>query len=242
VIDRLIYDNLDPLTALAAAAAGTSRVELLSTVVNACWRNNAVLLAKQLSSVARLSGGRFTAGVGMGGWPADYEASSVPLAGRGALFDASLATMQRTWQEIGGRPKVLLGGTVRASFARAATDVSDGWVAPLFGLALLQEGRAAVRRAWAEARREGRPRIVTGRYFCLGVEADETADEYIRHYYGADFFDVARADTLTDAEQIREELRRLSQAGCDDVLLYPCSGDLEQIDFLARAIDVDATA
>jgi alkanesulfonate monooxygenase SsuD/methylene tetrahydromethanopterin reductase-like flavin-dependent oxidoreductase (luciferase family) len=67
VIDRLVYDNLDPLTALSAAAACTGRVELMSTVVNVCWRNNAVLLAKQLSSVVRLSGGRFTAGLGMGG-------------------------------------------------------------------------------------------------------------------------------------------------------------------------------
>ena len=58
VIDRLVYDNLDPLTALAAAAATTSRIGLTSTVVNVCWRNNPVLLAKQLSSVARLSGGR----------------------------------------------------------------------------------------------------------------------------------------------------------------------------------------
>jgi alkanesulfonate monooxygenase SsuD/methylene tetrahydromethanopterin reductase-like flavin-dependent oxidoreductase (luciferase family) len=46
VIDRLLYDDLDPVTALAAAAACTSRVELMSAVVNVCWRNNAVLLAK----------------------------------------------------------------------------------------------------------------------------------------------------------------------------------------------------
>jgi alkanesulfonate monooxygenase SsuD/methylene tetrahydromethanopterin reductase-like flavin-dependent oxidoreductase (luciferase family) len=46
VIDRLIYDNLDPLTALAAAAACTSRVELISTLINVCWRDNTVLLAK----------------------------------------------------------------------------------------------------------------------------------------------------------------------------------------------------
>src|ERR671919_411782 len=65
VIDRLVYDNLDPLTALAAAAARTSRIELASTVVNVCWRGNALLLAKQLASVDRLSGGRLTAGLGM---------------------------------------------------------------------------------------------------------------------------------------------------------------------------------
>lgn len=34
VIDRLVYDNLDPLVALAAAAARTERVELLTTVLN----------------------------------------------------------------------------------------------------------------------------------------------------------------------------------------------------------------
>src|SRR6059058_185616 len=74
VIDRLIYDNLDPLTALSAAAACTSQIELTSSMINVCWRNNPVLLAKQLASLARLSGGRLSAGLRMGGWPADYEA------------------------------------------------------------------------------------------------------------------------------------------------------------------------
>jgi alkanesulfonate monooxygenase SsuD/methylene tetrahydromethanopterin reductase-like flavin-dependent oxidoreductase (luciferase family) len=236
VIDRLVYDNLDPLTALAAAAACTSRIELTSTVVNVCWRANPSLLAKQLSSVHRLSAGRVTAGLGMGGWPADYEASGVALTGRGALFDASLATMDRTWDETGHRPRILLGGTVKASYVRAATRMSEGWVSPLFGLSMLQDGKEAVGRAWAGAGREGRPRIMTGRYFSLGPAADAIADEYIRHYYGDDFFDFARADTMTDAEQILTELKRLSEAGCDDVVLFPCAGDLEQVSLLAEAV------
>jgi alkanesulfonate monooxygenase SsuD/methylene tetrahydromethanopterin reductase-like flavin-dependent oxidoreductase (luciferase family) len=236
VIDRLIYDNLDPLTALAAAAAQTSRIELTTTVVNVCWRGNAVLLAKQLSSVDRLSGGRLTAGLGMGGWPADYEASGVPLAGRGALFDDSLAAMNHTWEATGSRPTILLGGTVPASYARAAMHMSAGWVAPLFDLGMLKDGGAAVGRAWAEAGREGKPRIMTGRYFSLGADADETADEYIQHYYGADFFDPARAETLTTIERIHAVLRRLAEAGCDDVVLFPCSGDLEQLSLLAQAV------
>jgi alkanesulfonate monooxygenase SsuD/methylene tetrahydromethanopterin reductase-like flavin-dependent oxidoreductase (luciferase family) len=125
---------------------------------------------------------------------------------------------------------------VPASFVRAATNISEGWVAPLFGLPVLQEGGAAVGRAWAQAGREGRPRIATGRYFSLGQDAQGVADEYIVHYYGRDFFDAARADTLTDAEQIHAELRRLSEAGCADALLYPCSGDLEQVSLLAQAL------
>jgi alkanesulfonate monooxygenase SsuD/methylene tetrahydromethanopterin reductase-like flavin-dependent oxidoreductase (luciferase family) len=81
VIDRLVYDNLDPLIALAAAAARTSRIGLVSTVVNVNWRANPRLLAKQISSVVRVSDGRFTVGLGMGGWPADYEASDIPPNG-----------------------------------------------------------------------------------------------------------------------------------------------------------------
>src|SRR5688500_9959633 len=120
VIDRLVYDNLDPVTALAAAAARTSGIELLSTVVNVCWRDNAVLLAKQLASVQRLSGGRLTAGLGMGGWPADYEAAGVPLSGRGAQFEASLAAMQDAWNPSGGQPRIVLAATVPGAFPRAA--------------------------------------------------------------------------------------------------------------------------
>lgn len=237
VIDRLVYDNLDPLTALAAAAARTSRIELMSTVINVCWRNNATLLAKQLSSVVRMSGGRLTAGLGMGAWPADYEASGVPREGLGARLDAALDAMQRSWRVTGDRPRILIGGGVRASYARAASDQSEGWVAPLFGLSMLTDGVAGTAQAWADAGRSGRPRILTGRYFCLGPKASETADAYIHHYYGSDYFDFARADTLTDGEQIHAELRRLADAGCTDVLLYPCSGDLDQVAMLRRALD-----
>jgi alkanesulfonate monooxygenase SsuD/methylene tetrahydromethanopterin reductase-like flavin-dependent oxidoreductase (luciferase family) len=131
---------------------------------------------------------------------------------------------------------VVLAGTVTSSFVRAASDLSDGWVAPLFGLAMLQDGGDVVRRAWADAGRGGRPRIITGRYFSLGADADAVAEEYLEHYYGSEFLDVALADTLTDADRIQAELRRLADAGCDDVLLFPCSAGLEQVTLLAEAI------
>jgi alkanesulfonate monooxygenase SsuD/methylene tetrahydromethanopterin reductase-like flavin-dependent oxidoreductase (luciferase family) len=248
VLDRLVYDNLDPLVALAAAAARAERAELMTTVLTVPFRQNAVLLAKQLASLDQLSGGRLTAGLALGGWPEDYATSRLPLNGRGATFEEMLATMRRVWAgEVAGasgpmpalpsrRPGVLLGGLTPVAFARAAR-LADGWVAPFFGFEMLVGGIASVRQAWTDAGRSSRPRVVVQRYFCLGGGADEIADEYLLHYYGHEYFAHARADTPTTPDGLRAEISRLSEAGCDDLLLFPCSGELDQVALLAEAID-----
>lgn len=247
-IDRLVYDNLDPLIGLAAAAARTVRIELVTTILNVVWRTNAVLLAKQLASVDQISSRRLTAGLGLGGWPEDYSASNVSLSGRGKLFDAMLSTMRRVWDgqltgasgpipaQPPGRPRLLLAGMAAASFRRVAA-IGEGWVAPLISLEVVAPGIKAAREAWQTAGRSGACRVVIGRYFCLGPAADALADEYVDHYYTQQFFADVRKDTLTTSEHLRSELSRLRVAGCDDVLLYPCSHDLAQVDLLAAALD-----
>ncbi|GAA5135112.1 LLM class flavin-dependent oxidoreductase [Pseudonocardia adelaidensis] len=247
VIDRLVYDNLDPLVALAAAAARTERVELLTTVLNVPYRQNAVLLAKQLASVDRLSGGRLTAGLALGGWPEDYEASGVPHRGLGAAMDAMIATMQQAWDgKLTGasgpmpalppeRPGLLVGGLVPAAFARAAT-VGQGWIAPSFGLQQVVDGVAAVRKAWDRVGRAGEPRVVTVRYFCFGPGADGHAEHYLRHYY-LGYAPMVKADTPTTPEHLGAELARLRDAGADDVVLMPCTDDLAQVTLAAEVLD-----
>ena len=247
VIDRLVYDNLEPLTALAAAAARTERIELLTTVLNVGWRANPVLMAKQMASVDLLSGGRLTAGLGLGGWPEDFAASGVPASGAGPRLRETLATMRRVWAGSvrgqggptrrlpEGRPALLFGGLVPAAHRRAATE-GQGWVAPLMGQQILEDGVAAVRQAWASAGRSGAPRVATGRYVSLGPRAGAVADEYLRHYYGDEGFSVPRADTLTSPAEVRDELDRLAKAGVTDLVLYPCSSDLGQVGLVAEAV------
>lgn len=251
VIDRLVYDNLDPLVSLAAAAARTERVELVTNVINVGWRRNPVLLAKQLASLDLVSGGRLVAGLALGAWPEDYAVSEAPMAGRGAAFDAALVTMRKVWAgEVtgvsgpmpalpSGRPEVLIGGLVPAAFARVAR-YGDGWVAPSFGTQMLLDGIAAINQEWAKAGRSGRPRVVVERYFCLGDEADAFADRYLAQYYGEssqEWLPLWRADMLTNPERLGEELVRLSEAGCDDLVLLPCSSALEQVGLLAGVLD-----
>jgi alkanesulfonate monooxygenase SsuD/methylene tetrahydromethanopterin reductase-like flavin-dependent oxidoreductase (luciferase family) len=135
----------------------------------------------------------------------------------------------------------VLGGLAPAAIARSAAPVSDGWVAPLFGFEVLRQGIAAARDAWARSGRDGLPRVITARYFSLGPEADAVADAYLEHYYGPDYFMPARSDTLTSAEGVRAELARLAEAGCTDVVLYPCSGDLDQVERLSQTLRSAAT-
>jgi alkanesulfonate monooxygenase SsuD/methylene tetrahydromethanopterin reductase-like flavin-dependent oxidoreductase (luciferase family) len=253
VIDRLVYDNLEPLVALTAAAVTTSRVELLTTVLNAGWRANPVLLAKQIASVDLISGGRLTTGIGLGGWPEDYTASRVSTTGRGARLDADLATMRGVWAgELAGmggptrrlpdgRPTLLFGGLVPAAHARAATH-GDGWVAPLFGHEVLVTGIDEVRRAWERQRRPGTPRIVTGRYVSLGDDPTATARDYLRHYYGPEFAAAALADTITTTEGLHVELARLQDAGVTDLVLYPCTSGAETAPLVAEAIGLSGVA
>jgi alkanesulfonate monooxygenase SsuD/methylene tetrahydromethanopterin reductase-like flavin-dependent oxidoreductase (luciferase family) len=240
-IDRLVYDVLDPLVCLAVAAAATERVELFTSVLNVGWRRNPVLLAKQLATVDLISGGRLTAGLGLGGWPDDFAASGAPTTAQGRLFDETLDIMRKAWDggiaSAGGpmprpgegRPRLLIAGLVPAAYARAARS-GDGWVAPLLNRDLLAAGIAGVTARWT---RPGRPRILTGRYFAFGPV---DLDGYLAHYYGADGAAAVRADAIDSDRRLRDELTALSAAGVDDLLLYPAGGDLDQVHALAAAL------
>ena len=94
IIDRVVYPNWDPLIALAAAAAVTQRVRLMTTLLISPVRD-AALLAKQAASIDVLSRGRLTLGLGVGRREDDYAAVSGRFHRRGRRFDQQLALMKR---------------------------------------------------------------------------------------------------------------------------------------------------
>jgi hypothetical protein len=152
VFDRLVYDNLEPLTALAAAAARTEHVELLTTVLTVGWRNNPVLLALQIASVDLLSGGRLTVGLGLGGWPDDCDTSEVSSSGQGAVRALVGDDAQGLAGRAGGRggPDATVdGGSANAAIRRS----HSGRVQP-GGHARREMGGSAVRHAGPGGRRQ----------------------------------------------------------------------------------------
>jgi len=99
VTDRLVYDCTDPLVALAAAAAVTTRLRLVTMVVIGPVRPAAVLAA-QAASLDALSGGRLTLGVSLGARPDDYDAAGASWRSRGRALSDELAAMRESLEEL----------------------------------------------------------------------------------------------------------------------------------------------
>lgn len=242
-IDRVVYDNYEPLAALAAAAAVTERIGLSTTVLLAPLRTNTVELAKQARSVNALSDGRLTLGVGLGARDDDYEASGVELRGRGKRLDAMLEEMREIWSgdEVGptaaGAPRLVVGGHADVAFARAAR-FGDGWIAAGSGPDQAREGIERARAAWSEAGREGEPHIMALAYFSLGERAEQDLRENLMDYYAWLGEDIARmiADgAAKDADTVKQYVGTYEEIGCDELVFCPSSADPAQVDLLADA-------
>lgn len=89
---------LDPLLALAWAAAHTTTLRLATGIVILPQRNP-VVLAKQIASLDVLSRGRFTLGVGVGYLEPEFRAIGADFAHRGAVTDDHLDAMQHLWYD-----------------------------------------------------------------------------------------------------------------------------------------------
>jgi len=97
--ERLTGDAPDPLVALAFAAGRTQKLKLGTSVLVVPGRNP-VVLAKELASLDRLSGGRLLPAVGLGApTPVEHSAFGVDRKERAALFDEALGLMRRLWTE-----------------------------------------------------------------------------------------------------------------------------------------------
>ncbi|MFQ5967697.1 MAG: LLM class flavin-dependent oxidoreductase [Acidimicrobiia bacterium] len=241
VVDRVAYDSLEPLTALGAAAAVTSRVRLVTMAVIGPLRNTA-LLAKQAATLDVLSGGRLTLGLTIGARSDDYESVGVATAGRGAALSEQLAELRAAWDEdIGSRaaqkggPDLLVGGTSGAAMLRMAQS-ADGYVhggGPPRAFSSAAERAFA---AWEEAERAARPQLWGQGFFALS-DADR-GREYMRSYYAftGGFAERIAAETLTTAAALGDFLRGYEAAGCDELVLFPTISQIDELDRLAEIV------
>src|SRR3954471_3869473 len=137
--DHLLFATpwLDGLTALAAAVERSGQMTLATTIALVVMRGPAPL-AKALTGIDVLSGGRVVAGVGPGSSPADYEAVGVPFEERWKRFDEAVKELRELVgrdtrlappaAREGGIP-VWIGSWGSPAGLRRVERLADGWLA-----------------------------------------------------------------------------------------------------------------
>jgi alkanesulfonate monooxygenase SsuD/methylene tetrahydromethanopterin reductase-like flavin-dependent oxidoreductase (luciferase family) len=251
-LDRIVYDSHETLTVLAAAAAVTQRVRLTTAILIAPLRTNTALLAKQAATVDQLSGGRLTLGMAVGARPDDFRASGTTPEGRGDRFDRQLDEMTRIWTgerrgfaggigptpPAGGRPELVLGGHAERAVRRAASR-ADGWISGSGGVGMFAEGAEMMRAAWHDAGRPDGPRLLALAYFALGEQANELAEGYIGDYYGfaKPYARMVLGNAAVGEDRLHKLVDGFQQAGCDELILAPCSSDIEQLKLVSSALE-----
>lgn len=84
---------VDPLIAAASMGAATDRITFYTSVLKLGSRNP-VLLARQVGSVANLTGDRFGLGLGVGWAPEEFEWCGVPYRRRGKRVDEAIDVLR----------------------------------------------------------------------------------------------------------------------------------------------------
>jgi probable F420-dependent oxidoreductase len=136
---------IEPFSLIPAMGAVTERLRFITFVLKLPMRHP-LLVAKQATSVAVMTGNRLALGVGSSPWPEDYELCDVPWENRGRRMDEAVDIVRglsaggyfEYHGEVFDLPPVkmsptptaplpiLIGGHAPAALRRAAR--TDGWV------------------------------------------------------------------------------------------------------------------
>lgn len=244
VIDRVVYDSYEPLTVLAAAAAVTHRITLVTMVVIGPLHHT-VKLARVAATVDALSQGRLVLGLAVGAREEDYDASGIDYHTRGKRFSQQLAELRILWEDHrlgpgavhpGGSP-LLVGGSSDQVFTRMVR-YADGYVHGGGPPRAFARAADRARAAWYDSGRPGKPQLWAQAYFALGDAAIERGRAYLRDYYAftGPFAEKIADGLLTTPQAIAQFIRGYREAGCDELVLLPTVSDLAQLDLLAAVL------
>jgi probable F420-dependent oxidoreductase len=211
----------DPLAVLAYLAGQTSRVRLGVAIVNLPYYAP-IVLAKLLTTIDHLSGGRLDAGLGLGWAAAEFEAVGVNAERRGARAEDFLGALRAIWSDEivdykgdfyrvprskvdpkpvqQPHPPILLGGTAVPALRRAGR-YAAGWISSSQAdLGRIDESIAIVRAAAVDAGRDPS----TLRFVCRGVVKVRSGE---------------RAPLVGSIDEIRSDLDDLAVKGVTETFV-----------------------
>jgi alkanesulfonate monooxygenase SsuD/methylene tetrahydromethanopterin reductase-like flavin-dependent oxidoreductase (luciferase family) len=264
--DHLVFASpwLDGPTALASVIGHAGSMSLATTVALPVVRGP-VALAKALSALDRLSGGRLIAGLGPGSSPQDYAAVGVDFGERWARFDEAVMTLRTLWTGDeppfvgryyvtdgvvlepppagrGGIPIWLASWGSEAGLRRVAR-LGDGWIASAYNIT-----PAGFDQAWrtlgAELERRGReagtfPNAVGTMWFYITDdrrEAERVLQDRVVPVVHRPEAVLWERLPIGSPERFAERLRAFAAAGTQRVFIWPIADELRQLERFAREV------
>jgi alkanesulfonate monooxygenase SsuD/methylene tetrahydromethanopterin reductase-like flavin-dependent oxidoreductase (luciferase family) len=247
-VGRVAYPGVMDTIALAAAAGATEHIGLITNVLlGPVWPP--VLLAKEIANIDGISGGRLTLGLGIGGRPDDFVVDGLPAKALGNRIDNDLEVYRGVWRgdPVGGGSNaavpagtrevpLLFGALAPRAMARMAR-WGQGYVAGSFPAAMIGPYFDQARQAWAEAGREGSPRLVALAYYAFDDVSQGRANVF--DYYsdmGKEFADLVSGTFPADADAMLDVVKQFEDLGADELIFNTTIPSLDQITRLADTV------
>ena len=259
-IDRIAYDNLEPLTVLAATAGTTQRIRLGTSVLLANLRH-ASHVAKIISTLDFISNGRVTLGLGFGSRENDYKAVEIPFEHRGSRAVEQVQLMKRLWTEdnvtftgkfysvenlsLGPKPiqkphpPIWTGGSAEVALKRAGI-WADGFIC---GSSAIPDFPSTWEKISGYARAAGRdPKKITKAGLTFMAIDDEQSkavkavEDYVMRYYGRLRADVANTSLVGSPTAIIERIGAFFSKGLDVLIIGVADPDPRQLDLFGEKV------
>lgn len=259
-LDRVVYDNLEPLTLLAAAAGATSKIRLGTSVLLAALRPPA-LLAKSVATLDYISNGRFTLGIGFGSRQNDFTSTAIPWEHRGSRAEELIAIMKRLWSgesvthkgkyfqlenvTVGPKPvqkphpPIWTGGSVETVLKRAGR-IADGYIC---GSSAIPQFPAIWEKIAGYAKAAGRDpnKITKAGLTFMAIDNDKqkavtACEAYLKRYYGSVRLDVEKTFVVGPPEACAEKIRAAFDNGLETLIVGGTVPDLRQLDLLGEEV------
>ena len=258
-IDRIAYDNLEPLTILAAAAGATQKIRLGTSILMPALRHPA-LLAKTVATLDFVSNGRVILGVGYGSRESDFTAVEVPFERRGSRAVEAIGLMKRLWTEenvthegrffkiqnltIGPRPvqspiPIWGGGGAEVALKRAGT-WANGFIC---GSSAIPEFSTTWEKVAGYARAAGRnPNDIekAGLTFMAindnKAKAVDAVAAYVTRYYGRLRGDIENTFLVGPPSACAERIGSFFSKGLDTLIIGTADPDPKQLDLFGEKV------
>ena len=259
-IDRIVYDNLEPLTVLAAAAGATQKIRLGTSVLLANLRHPSHV-AKIISTLDFISNGRLTVGLGFGSRENDYKAVEIPFEHRGSRAVEQVQLMKRLWTEdnvtykgrfynvenltVGPKPiqkphpPIWTGGSAEVALKRAGT-WANGFIC---GSSAIPDFPATWEKISGYAKAAGRDpnKINKAGLTFMAIDDDQnkavkTVEDYVMRYYGRLRADVANTSLVGAPSAIIDRIGAFLAKGLDTLIIGLADPDPRQLDLFGEKV------